>query len=124
MRSALRMAESSLGEVLGARLRARRQAKQLSQAKLAELVELTPNYLGSIERGEAVPTLQTLEGLAGALGVSVADLLGDTTTEGDAWLDELLAVAHAVARARRALALDVLKAVATAREHDASEDGG
>ena len=42
----------SFGARFGARLRAKRKAKGLSQAALAEAVELTTNYISILERGQ------------------------------------------------------------------------
>ena len=52
-----------------------RKAKGLSQEELADLCGLHRTYIGSVEREERNVTLSTLEVLAGALGVSVPDLL-------------------------------------------------
>ncbi|MGH7434838.1 MAG: helix-turn-helix domain-containing protein, partial [Polyangiaceae bacterium] len=54
------MARSGIGPALGTRIRAQREAMGWSQAKLAEVVDLTPNYVGALERGEALPTVLTL----------------------------------------------------------------
>jgi hypothetical protein len=72
---------------------------------------LTPNHLGVLERGEKVPTLETVEAVGRALGVPVAELLADGSA-GDAWLDDLKTVGAAVPPTLRSLALDVLGAFA------------
>jgi transcriptional regulator with XRE-family HTH domain len=46
-----------------------------SQAKLAELAGLTQAQISSYLRGEYPPSLESLDGLAKAFGVSVAELL-------------------------------------------------
>ncbi len=105
----------SFSSRLGARLRARRQARGWSQAKLAESVGVTPNYVGILERGEKLPTLDTLVALSRALDVSPADLLDDDRG-GDPWIDDIVAVAKSVRQSRRAVALAVLRAIATESE--------
>lgn len=99
----------SFGVRLGARIRAKRTAKGWSQAQLAEAVGVGANYVGILERGVKLPTLDTLIKLAKALGCSPAELLGDTRAAKDPWLDEVAAVAASVPKARRELALAVLK---------------
>lgn len=57
----------------GANIRRIRLKKGLSQKALAELCGLSPNYIGTLERGIQNPTLTTLEKLAKGLGCSMAD---------------------------------------------------
>lgn len=45
----------------------------LSQEQLALRAEITPAYLGQIERGEKNPTVVTVEKLCNALGLSLSD---------------------------------------------------
>jgi transcriptional regulator with XRE-family HTH domain len=59
----------------GGAVRRRREALRWSQELLAERAQLNRSYLGEVERGEAVPTLATMDKLAAALGVAVAALL-------------------------------------------------
>lgn len=100
-----------VGAVLGARVRARREARGWSQAHLAEVVDLTPTYLGTLERGEALPTVQTLVALAKALGAQPAELLGDVQHK-DRSLDEVIAVAVTVPASARPLVLALVRSVA------------
>jgi transcriptional regulator with XRE-family HTH domain len=64
-----------LEEVLGQNVRRLRQARELSQEKLAAEVGVDMRYLGDIERGKANPSLKVMAGIAEALGVPVRDLL-------------------------------------------------
>ena len=63
---------------LARNLRALRLACGWSQEKMAEECGLHRTYVGAIERGERNVTLQTLNSLAKALGVSAAELITDT----------------------------------------------
>jgi len=56
------------------RVRELRQAKGLSQEKLAEHAGIHRTYLGGIELGLRNPSLRNIARIAQALGVQVADL--------------------------------------------------
>lgn len=47
----------------------------LTQEEVAERSGLHANYIGDLERGQRNPTLMTLLALAGALGISVGELM-------------------------------------------------
>ncbi len=58
----------------GAKLAYLRKSKNLSQMKLAEIVNMNFNYIGQIERGEANVTIKTLRLLGDALEVELKEL--------------------------------------------------
>lgn len=62
-------------EALAANLRKMRHERNLSQEALADLAGIHRNYLGGIERCERNVGLDNLQKLAGALGVTVAELV-------------------------------------------------
>lgn len=64
-----------LKSVLGARVREIRLAAGLTQEGLAERLGVTPRYLAGIERGERNLTLDSVDALAGQLGVLAPSLL-------------------------------------------------
>ena len=103
------MAGKSFGQRLGARLRARREALGMSQAELGEKAGISANYVGVLERGLKLPTLDTLVALAKALGVPVSELLGEARP--DPWLEEVVTVAAAMPKPLRPVALAVLRAM-------------
>lgn len=105
------MATVSLGERLGQRLRARRKARGLSQASLAEVLDLSPNFVGLVERGAKLPALDTLELMANAVGTTPDELLGGSGTT-DPWLDQITAIAEAISPERRTLTLKLLRSLA------------
>ena len=60
--------------LLGKRVRYFRRLKNLTQAQLAEKVDLSVNYISQIETGVASPTLKTISILAKALNVEIREL--------------------------------------------------
>lgn len=64
----------NLEKRFGAKLAYIRKTKNLSQMKLAELVDMNFNYIGQIERGEANVTIKTMRVLADALNTELKDL--------------------------------------------------
>lgn len=62
-------------KALGKRIRALRAERGLTQERLSELADVSLKHLGLIERGLSNPTLSTLDGLARALSLSLAELL-------------------------------------------------
>ena len=60
---------------LGAAVRARRKAMQMSQESLADLAGIDRSHMGRIERGERKVTILNLARIAAALEVSPSDPL-------------------------------------------------
>jgi len=52
-----------------------REERGLSQEILADRAELNRSYVGEVERGTAVPSLNTVYKIAKALNLSTSDLL-------------------------------------------------
>jgi transcriptional regulator with XRE-family HTH domain len=59
---------------LGLNVRRQREAKQLTQEKLAELAGLDPTYISGIERGLRNPGIKNVARLAKALGLTTSEL--------------------------------------------------
>lgn len=59
----------------GERIAELRKQLYLSQEELAERCGVHRTYIGTIERGEKSPTLNTIEKLAKGLNVSILELL-------------------------------------------------
>jgi transcriptional regulator with XRE-family HTH domain len=62
---------------VGARLRAERKARNLSQADLERGCGLPRCRISWLENGRVVPTIETLEKLCGALGIPLHQLFRD-----------------------------------------------
>lgn len=60
---------------IGARIRATRHARGLTLVQLAELCSLSHPFLSQLERGQARPSMASLERIARALGTSQVELL-------------------------------------------------
>jgi len=59
---------------LGRHVRRRREARELTQEKLAEKAGLDPTYISGIERGRRNPGIKNVARLAKALGFATAEL--------------------------------------------------
>ena len=70
--------------ILGQRIRYYRQKLQLTQEQLAERAGVSASFMGHIERGSRIASLETILHLCRELDVTPNDLLAD-----DAFLDEL-----------------------------------
>ena len=64
-------------QVVGQRIKMAREAKNLSQEDLAEMVDLSPSHISVIERGVKTTKLDTFVAIANALEVSADALLVD-----------------------------------------------
>ena len=62
---------------IGANIRKERKRQLLTIERLAERAGITDNFLGKIERGEGMPSLETIDNIARALGVGIDFLKGD-----------------------------------------------
>lgn len=97
---------------LGERIREERQRLHLTQAQLAEDVDISDTYMGAIERGERSLTLDTLVRLVNRLGVTVDYLLADSVTGGDETiLDEFKQIVDNQPLERKLMALQVLRTI-------------
>lgn len=63
---------------LGENIRRERKSRLLTIEQLAEKAGITDNFLGKIERGEGMPSLQTIDSIACALGVGIDYLKGNS----------------------------------------------
>jgi transcriptional regulator with XRE-family HTH domain len=76
---------------IGKNIRKYRLMKKLRQEDLAEKADLSINYVGAIERGEKLPSLETLIVIINALEVSADMILADVIDKGYTVKDSLLA---------------------------------
>ena len=69
-------------DTIGKNIRKIRLARKLRQEDLAEKTGLTTNYIGMVERGEKIPSLETFIKIVNALGVSSDMVLTDVLETG------------------------------------------
>ena len=62
-------------KILAVNIRVERARKKISQEKLAELSDITPQHLYRIENEKVCPTILVVANIAKALGVSLNDIL-------------------------------------------------
>jgi len=67
---------------IGPHIRKYRVKRKLKQDELAEIVGLSPNYYGAIERGEKIPSLETFIAILNALNISADPVLEDVLNVG------------------------------------------
>jgi transcriptional regulator with XRE-family HTH domain len=69
------MKRDDIIKLFASNLRAERARKQYSQEFLAELAQITPEYLNRLEKGKYAPSIIVAINLALALKVDIATLL-------------------------------------------------
>jgi XRE family aerobic/anaerobic benzoate catabolism transcriptional regulator len=74
--------EDAILSTLGARLKMQRARKAMPRRALAEAAGVSERHLANLESGSGNASLLVLQQIAQALGVSVAELVGD-----DAWMN-------------------------------------
>jgi transcriptional regulator with XRE-family HTH domain len=95
---------------LGQRVREERLKLNLTQAQLAEAVDISDTYVGQIERGERSLTLDTLVRVVNRLGVSIDYLLKDSVvTSDESILNQFKQIIDTQSDLRKQMALDVVK---------------
>ena len=97
-------------ERLGQRIKEERLKLGLTQARLAEDIDVSDTYIGQIERGERSLTLDTLVRLVNRLGVTIDYLLKDyvEATE-DNVVNQFRQIIGSRSDGMKRMAIDVLK---------------
>lgn len=70
-----------LAEIIGKRIKIKREELRITQKSLAERVGVTPSAINQFEKGEKKPSSFLLTGIAEELGVSTDYLLGASQEE-------------------------------------------
>ena len=99
---------------LGQRIREERRKLGLTQAQLAEAIDISDTYMGSIERGERSLTLDTLVRLVNRLGVSIDYLLADSVPDSDSnIMEQFKQIIDGQSIERKQMAINVLRTIFT-----------
>lgn len=73
-------------KIVGQRIRKRRLGLEINQKELADRVGISPSAINQYEKGDKIPSTETLVKLAQELGITTDYLLGATIEE-DLFLD-------------------------------------
>lgn len=96
---------------LGKRLREARQSKNYTRHMLAEEAGIAEVYLGEIERGLKMPSLNSFIKIIEALGVSADYILRSEISAGQVYIfDELTQKLKFLSPQQRKTAVDILEA--------------
>ena len=68
-----------INKIFGKKVAEMRKMQHLSQEELADRCNIHRTYIGSIERGEKSPTLNTVEKIANGLNVDISIIFGNET---------------------------------------------
>ena len=97
---------------LGERIGEERLRLHLTQAQLAEAVDISDTYMGAIERGERSLTLDTLVRLVNRLGVTVDYLLADSVSDSDTnIMEQFKQIIDQQPLDRKQMAINVLRTI-------------
>lgn len=97
---------------LGQRIRVERKRLNLTQAELAEAIDISDTYMGAIERGERSLTLDTLVRLVNRLGVTVDFMLADSVSDNDSnIIEQFKQIMDGQPLERKQMAINVLRAI-------------
>lgn len=97
---------------LGKRIREERLRLNLTQAQLAEAIDISNTYMGAIERGERSLTLDTLVRLVNRLGVTVDYLLSDSVSNNDSnIIEQFRQIIDCQPLERKQMAINVLRTI-------------
>lgn len=97
---------------IGYRIREQRQRYNLTLEVLAEKVDLSPNYMGKIERGEKKFSFEAIVKISRSLNVTVDHLLYGSSEKNEG-MEELLALLNRCSKEQISFASDLVKTMLT-----------
>lgn len=97
--------------MIGIRIREARKNKELTQEMLAEMADIGVMYLGEIERGKKMPSMNVFAKIVNALGVSADYLLRDEVFSGKGYvLNDITQKLEPLSPQQRKVVADILDA--------------
>lgn len=99
-----------LREKIGIMIREKRSSQHLTQEGLAEKVNLSTGMIGQIERGETMPSIESLDAIIKELGIDPRALFGDSSS-GNAEVTELCTIASRMNPHQQRLLLKIARAI-------------
>lgn len=97
---------------LGKRIREERKRLNLTQAELAEAIDISDTYMGAIERGERSLTLDTLVRLVNRLGVTVDYMLSESVSDSDSNIvEQFKQIIDGQPMNRKQMAIQILRTI-------------
>lgn len=107
---------------IGMQIQIARKKRQLSQADLAQMVDLTPKYLSMIECGTKTPKLETLISIANALETDanslLAGVLNTSSVVESAFFSDVIDKYQELSKRQQEKALRLLNALITEELHE------
>ena len=98
---------------LGKRIRAERRKQDLTQEKLAEMAEISDSFMGHIERGGRILSIETLVKLADVLGMSIEYIVcGEFNYQPDMLPSEIHDALNKMSGSQRKVFLNIMKTLA------------
>ena len=77
--------------LIGEKIREKRKKLDWTLEQLSERIDVTPNYMGNIERGTRTPSVPILLKIASALDVSLDYLVGDPNSSSHShYIDKII----------------------------------
>ena len=98
--------------ILGARLKAARNGRDLTQERLADLSGLSARHIANIEKGDVNPSFEAVRTLVKILGVSFDAIFDPATEQVEAEIQEITGLYRACPERGRRLILAAIRAMA------------
>lgn len=98
---------------LGKRIRTERRKQDLTQEKLAELADISDSFMGHIERGGRILSVETLAKIANALHISIEYIVcGEYNYQPSVLPDEIHEALSKMSDRQRQVFLSIMKTLA------------
>lgn len=99
-----------LGEKTGIMIREKRNSQRLTKEGLAEKVNLSTGMIGQIERGETMPSIESLDVIIKELGIDPRSLFGEFSSP-NAEITELCTIASRMTPNQQHLLLKIARTI-------------